>query len=327
MERETHISTPTQDTVHNRTFSSLAACLQSDIPVLVPSFNSPTYLRNMIGQLRALRCQSVIVVDNGSTYPPMLEFLASLSNEITVVLCNENKGARHIFLDRKNYALLPELFCVTDPDLQFNPQLPSDFLAELVCLTQEHAIGKAGFSLDISDRSRLREDDFLIAGKEYKIWEWEEQFWQEPLGLLNGKDQVYRAFIDTTFAVYNKRFFERENPLAAVRVAGRYTCKHLPWYKGTFLPEAEDAFYRRAATRFGNYHKQSGEYASAILLEAYRRRPDLRVAFPEVEDGKHSGLVDWALAVCSRRCEDADYETLKPYAKWFSILGDKERIG
>jgi hypothetical protein len=159
------ISAPTdlRNASGKTTFPSVRACMQTEIPVLIPCFNNPTYLQNMVKQLRALRFRNIIVVDNASTYPPMMEYLSSLSRELTVVLLDENKNARYsTFLDEKNYALLPQYFCVTDPDLEFNAQLPSDFLAELVCLTEKHAVGKAGFSLDISDRSRLREDDFLI---------------------------------------------------------------------------------------------------------------------------------------------------------------------
>lgn len=315
----------TQGAAGNRIFPSVAACLQTEVPVLVPCFNNPTYLRNMVTQLRALRLRNIIIVDNASTYPPMVECLSSLSRELSVVSLTENKGARHISLDEKTYALLPQYFCVTDPDLEFNAQLPSDFLVELVCLTEKHAVGKAGFSLDISDRSQLREDDFWIGGKEIKIWEWEEQFWQEPLERLNGEDQVYRAPIDTTFAVYNKKYLNRENPYEAMRVAGKYTCRHLPWYKETLLPEDEETFYRRTA-RFAYYHKRGAEYALALLLNVHRRRPDLQNAFPEVKDGEYSRLIDWALGVNARRWEDADYEILRPYAKWYSIIGNKERI-
>ena len=323
MEHDAGIPARGQDALRSRTFPSLASSLQVRIPIFIPCFDNPTYLQNTIRQLQALRCENIVVVDNGSSYPPMVELLSALSHEVTVVLGHENRGARHIFMVDKHYALLPELFCVTDPDLQFNPQLPEDFLASLVCLTEDYAVGKAGFSLDISDKSRLREDDFLIAGKKYKIWEWEEQFWKEPLGLLNGEDQIYRAHVDTTFAVYNKKFFRREHLYDGVRVAGKYTCQHLPWYKDTIVPEAEDTYYRRAA-RFGNYHKQSSEYASALLLEIYRRRPDLQLTYPEAKDGKYSGLIEWAMAVSSRQWEDADYETLKPYTKWFATLAEKQ---
>jgi FkbM family methyltransferase len=311
------------DDTAKRVFSSLASCLQSEIPILVPCFNNPTYLRNMVRQLSALKFENIIVVDNASTYPPMEELLSQLSGEVTIVALAENKGARNVFLDDKNYALLPQYFCVTDPDLEFSPHLPSDFLAELVRLTEKHAVGKAGFSVGI-DQASMWQDEYLIGGKKYKMWEWEEQFRQQPLERIDGGEQVYRAPIDTTFAVYNKKYFKSENPLEAVRVAGRYTCQRLPTYKKSIVPESEKAFYRQTS-ECGHYDKQSAEYATALLLTLYRRRPDLQGAFPEVAEGERSRLIEWAVGVSTRAWEDGDYETLLQYAKWYSMINEQTK--
>lgn len=81
----------------NGIFPSVVSCLQADIPVLVPTFNNPTYLTNMVRQLRALRLDNVIVVDNASTYPPMLDLLLQLSREYKVVRNAENYGPRYLF--------------------------------------------------------------------------------------------------------------------------------------------------------------------------------------------------------------------------------------
>jgi hypothetical protein len=89
--------------------------------------------------------------------------------------------------------------------------------------------------------------------------------------------------------------------------------------------ESEGAFYRQpgAKMRFGN-HKQSATRALAILLDVYQRRADLQNAFPEAIDSEYSRLIDWALGVSARRWQDADYETLRPYAKWYSNFSDHE---
>ena len=53
---------------------------------------------------------------------------------------------------------------------------------------------------------------FQIGAQRYQIWQWEAQFWQTPLE-TPGEDPIYRAPIDTTFAIYNKAFFSfRESP-------------------------------------------------------------------------------------------------------------------
>ncbi|MBV8936752.1 MAG: hypothetical protein JO320_18145 [Alphaproteobacteria bacterium] len=163
---------------------------------------------------------------------------------MTVIFQPENKGPHQVFLDPANLALLPQFFCITDPDLLLNPAMPEDFLAQLAAVTERLTVGKAGLAIDIADHSALRQEDFLINDRLWKIWEWEEQFWREPLEPLQGGDPVFRADIDTTFALYNKRFFNADDQAKAVRVAGRYTCRHLPWYKDVGLPPEEERYYR-----------------------------------------------------------------------------------
>jgi|GEM_PF-285641 len=213
-----------------------------DVPVLIPVFNNPTYLGKMIEQLRGIGLTNIIVVDNGSEYPPFLEYLDSLEAKLRVLRLKENRGPRRLFRDAALYDQLPKYFCLTDPDLVFNPDLPSDFLQHLANLTAKYRVGKAGFSLDISEPEKMIATPFQIGNERYRIWEWEAQFWQTRLEEKD--DPAYRAKIDTTFAVYNKEFFSAENFLEAVRVAGRYTARHLPWYADHQLPPEEADFYR-----------------------------------------------------------------------------------
>lgn len=238
-----------------RPYLSLGAALQTDITILIPCFNAVTYARGMVEQLRARGLPRLILVDNASTYPPMREYLAAPGPGVTVITQAENKGPRDIFLDPVSLALLPQFFCVTDPDLVLNPEMPKDFIAQLAALTEGLCIGKAGLALDIADRTAMRQEDFLIGERHWKIWDWEEQFWQEQLDPLREGDPVFRADVDTTFAVYNKRFFDRGAPLKAVRVAGRYTCRHLPWYQDVELPTEEERFYRSHA-RHSNFLRE-----------------------------------------------------------------------
>jgi len=227
--------------------TSIGAARQREIPIFIPCFNAVTYVRGMVEQLRERGLQRIVLVDNASTYPPMRDYLAAPGHGVTVVALTANKGPRDIFLDPANFALLPQFFCVTDPDLILNPAMPDDFLAQLAALTETLSLGKAGLALDITDRDAMRQDEFLISDRRWKIWEWEEQFWQQELEPLPGGDPVFKASIDTSFALYNKRFFKVTEHLEAVRVGGRYTCRHLPWYNDTGLPADEEHFYRTHA--------------------------------------------------------------------------------
>jgi hypothetical protein len=221
--------------------------LRSEIPVYVACFNNPTHVRMMVDQLIGLGFLNIILVDGGSTFPPMLSYFQGLPDYITLVRLTENRGPRFLFQERDSYSLLPNYFCLTDPDLEFNSDLPSDFLSNLIQATEKYEVGKAGFSLYIADQERMVQDLFDFGTEKLKIWEWEAQFWKTPLSRTSGGDQIYRAQIDTTFALYNKNYFDPANHLNAVRIADRFTCRHLPWYADKRLSIEEEDFYRETA--------------------------------------------------------------------------------
>lgn len=106
----------------------------------------------------------------------------------------EDKGPTDIIVDPANFVLLPQFFCITDPDLSLNSAMPEDFLAQLAALAERLSIGKAGLALDIADRSAVRQEDFLTGDRHWKIWDWEEQFWQElPEGYRDNRSKAVRV--------------------------------------------------------------------------------------------------------------------------------------
>lgn len=221
-------------------YSSLTECAFSEIPIIIPAFNNPTYVRRMLVQLFAHDLHDTIVIDNNSTAPEMQRSFFLAKN---VVQLSENRGPHYIFSEAREFDALPNIFCLTDPDLTFNRRLPNNFLNILVDLTEEFQIGKVGLALDISDQTNMRNDNFTNGETTCKIWEWEEKFWTDNVGSTLSGEPIYRAPIDTTFAVYNKKYYSRERFYEALRVAGRYTCKHLPWYNDNGIPEQESAYY------------------------------------------------------------------------------------
>jgi hypothetical protein len=237
-----------------RSYTSLAASIASDIPVYIPTFNNPTYLANMIRQLKEWNINNIIIIDNGSKYDVMLRLLERMERTNKVIRFERNFGPRYIIRDMDNLSQLPELFCVTDPDLEFNPRMPQNFIHTLLQITNKFRIGKAGLALDIQDRQLMKQEKFMCVGNPYYIWEWESQFWAKPLGESEDGSPLFKADIDTTFAVYNKKFYRpytffdkirrRQTFLNAIRLGGNYTCKHLPWYRDSKLPVAEEEFYK-----------------------------------------------------------------------------------
>jgi hypothetical protein len=258
-------------------FSSVASYLQAEVPVFVPCFNNATYSGRMVSQLRGLGFRRIVLMDGGSTYPPMRDLLTSPGDSVSVVSLPDNPGPYHLFKDPATFALLPRHFCITDPDLAFNPAMPADFLGDLAALAARERIGKAGLALDLSQRETMRDVPFPIAGRSWQIWEWEEQFWRNELPPLRpGGDPVYRADIDTTFALYDRNHFDAERHTEAVRLAGRFTCRHLPWYRDNELPQEEEEFYRK--TELFSYFFKAAHPASPAPAQAPQP-----LAAPEIE--------------------------------------------
>jgi Glycosyl transferase family 2 len=230
------------------------AAEQCIVPCLIPAFNNPTYVRQTIAQLARFPDLKLFILDNGSTYGPMLEFCAEADRgrygDTKVLRLGCNAGPRAAWY---NLLDMPKFFCITDPDLELNPELPDDFVRRLIDLTEIYQIGKAGFALNLADRDRMWQNTFRHCEGWMTIWEAETRHWRVPLPDHPAiGEPLFLANIDTTFAVYNKTWFDIRHPWDAVRVAGRYTCRHLPWYKDTGLPAEEEEFYRQA-TEFSYY--------------------------------------------------------------------------
>ena len=225
----------------------------AEVPVLVPCFNNPTYCDQMLKQLQALGFDDVTFVDNASDSEPMRDWLKqTAASGVRVDLLPENLGPHRSIFTPERLRLLPRWFCVTDPDLAFNPALPVDFLSTMAASMLRHDICKAGFALDISNRRALKQEKFEIGGNQVQVWEWEKQFWENRLDFTHGGDPVFLASVDTTFALYDRDTFKIGNLLRSLRIAGRFTAEHLPWLAKPMVSAEETRIYR-SSQKFSYY--------------------------------------------------------------------------
>lgn len=232
------------------------------IPVLIISYNNHEFAANTVAQLERLGIDDIVVLDNASDREETRAWLDTLRCR---VVRNEGNFGHLCWTRPEIYDTLPDRFCVTDPDLQFHPDLPADFLATLCELSERHGAMKVGFALDLSDADRMFQYPDYHLGQ--SIAQWEGKFW---LHRLQGESlEVYRAEVDTTFHVFNKR----GNPQVQLRVAGRFTAKHLPWYlENPVIPaEGMTALYRTASrvstiARFHLRHQEERQAAPDVHL-------------------------------------------------------------
>ena len=199
------------------------------IPILIICYNNYKYVENTIQQLisiDSLLCD-IIIVNNNSNDADTLKYLDQVKlkylNEIKIINNESNNGPWINYeCNTHIYDTLPDKFILTDPDLQFNENLPKNFIEEMIKLSDKYNCQKIGFALDISDHDKM----FTVKYVDSKtIYEWEEQFWKEKI--TNENYELYRAQTDTTFCLVNKNGDWNNN----MRIANNFTCKHLPWYK------------------------------------------------------------------------------------------------
>jgi glycosyltransferase involved in cell wall biosynthesis len=231
---------------------SNARTLTNSIPIYIPTFNNPTYLLNFIKQLEKNDAKNLVVIDNNSTYPPMKECLSIIEQKYKVVRLDQNFGPHYILRNKQFYQSLPELFCLSDPDLEFSTSLPVDFINELKIISEVHKVGKVGLALEILSSEEVMHSDLFLDGQKVGAIEYEQQFWTNNIGKNQTGDDLYRTTLDTTFALYNKTYFDPEDRYTAIRVAGKFTAKHLGSLSNSIVPKSESNYYK-SLTRYSYF--------------------------------------------------------------------------
>ncbi|HEX7869335.1 MAG TPA: hypothetical protein VF455_04405, partial [Chryseobacterium sp.] len=95
-----------------------------------------------------------------------------------------------------------------------------------------------------------------------KVQNWEKQFWQHTF-----EDNVYFAYIDTTFALYKPKFpktiLNLFKFMTAIRIAGAFTCKHGGWYVDPNNLTEENLFYMKTAHQSSSWKiDEEGQHTS-----------------------------------------------------------------
>lgn len=209
------------------------------VTVIINNCNLLTWPRAMVGEIESFSSLAeILVVDNGSTYPPLLDWYATLPHEVVRLA---NIGHKAPWMPEVKARVKTRHYAVTDPDLDL-AATPRDCLDHLrSCLERYPAAGKVGLGLRI--------DDVPANSPWYPhVNDLEKSYWQLPL--LEGG--VRPAPVDTTFAIYDKKLLDRHE-VCGGRTDTPYTARHLPWYLGLDQWDAEFTYYIEHATRSSSY--------------------------------------------------------------------------
>ena len=206
---------------------------KKNMTVVIIGFNQYTYIKNMVKQIEKYT-NDIVVIDNCSTFPELLKYY---KNDYKYTLLKMDKNYGHKVYEKSviNY-IIGDVYILTDPDLEFNKNLPDNFIEEMINISNYFEAEKVGFALLI-DSDDIR-NDVTSFGK--SIIDFEKQYWM--CKFYYPKHELYSAAIDTTFCLIN-----RQNKGGHYRIAGDYVCKHLPWHKGfeKKLIKGEYEFYKK----------------------------------------------------------------------------------
>lgn len=209
------------------------------IPIIIISYNRLNDLQKLISFLLERKHKNIVIVDNQSTYPPLLDYYKKISDRVTVKRMNRNYGHLVFWKNTDLYNQYRKgYYIVTDSDIIPNSKLPDNYIEQLRILLDSHKeVSKVGFALQIDDLP----DSFK---QKQAVINWEKQFWNNEIA-----KSLYQAPLDTTFAIYPPYFnnLNFDTFYKAIRVNADFTARHGGWYIDNDNLTEEDIYYYKTA--------------------------------------------------------------------------------
>lgn len=215
---------------YNLAHSKLSEDDLKHIPVIINNRNRYTYLLMLISWLEKNGMTNIIVLDNDSTYVPLLKYYEE--TEHRVIRAERNGGPFAIWQTAELTEITKGFYIYTDSDVVPNDTASFESIKRMYeRLKGDLTIDKIGFALRIDDlpnHFKLKRD----------VIDWESQFWKQ-------KDEkgFWIAKVDTTFALYAP-YAKGGGECKALRTDFPNVAAHMPWYENSSTPTEEDIYYR-----------------------------------------------------------------------------------
>ena len=183
------------------------------IPIIINNRNLLTWTRKMVGKIKTYdNVGDIIIVDNKSTYEPLLEWYNTKPCDI---IFTDNLGHTCPWLSGVVNSLNSEYYIVSDSDMGLD-DTPLDTITYLFDKMQELKLNKIGLGLNRD--LVLEKHPYYGHINSYETGRYENS------RLVSG---VYLDVeIDTTFALYNIS----QHFCGGASTWNPYVAKHYPWY-------------------------------------------------------------------------------------------------
>ena len=247
------------------------------LQLYIISHDNAIYVENTLKQLADLEYpeELIHIVDNASQYKNILQLkkLNKKYEKIVIHYLETNIGP-HIF-KYKELLILPDKFIITDPDLQYNPEMPKNFCEILHEISVTYQSYKVGLALKIDDYHLFA--DAIVHKTELP-------FWKNKVN--SDKYNMYYSQIDTTFCLINEDFKnstmispkKKKTVTRCIRVADNFTASHIPWYKKSLLNDGET---------YNMYHKNPWSNLHRLVFPSLHKqynmvlKNDVYILFPK----------------------------------------------
>ncbi|MBR6868966.1 MAG: glycosyltransferase family 2 protein [Bacteroidales bacterium] len=207
------------------------------IPIVINNYNRLDCLQKLIIALEDRGYTDIHILDNQSTYPPLLAWYETCPYDI--IRLDRNIGYLAIWESGVYNRFKRSFYVYTDSDVVPDENCPEDFMERFLKVLRKYPrCLKVGFGLRIDDLP----DSFA---QKQAVLANEERFWETSL-----EEGLYKAQIDTTFALYRPFCYGPANDHhLMIRTGNPYIARHLPWYIDSANLSEEDQYYIQAAKR------------------------------------------------------------------------------
>lgn len=219
--------------------------------IVINNRNRLTTTKNMVEKLLSINPnEEIIIIDNASSYPPLIEWYSTLTD--VKVIFTKNLGHLALWamgLDKE----LGEHFIYTDADIILPDSLPLDWKEIMFDVMNRYPeYKKIGLALKIDDLPEHYR-------YKYQVMRNEARWWLEKI-----EDNVFKADTDTTFALMQNF---GDNCYKSLRLARPdLTCRHHGWYLNLNELDEEERYYidhletSKVTTQYSKQHKDPSKY-------------------------------------------------------------------
>ncbi|WP_297569140.1 glycosyltransferase [uncultured Anaerovibrio sp.] len=287
------------------------------IPIFINSRDRLSFLRQQIDWLLVAGYSNIYILDNDSTYPPLLEYYKDIEEKVNVIYLKKNLGYKALWKSGiLNVLNIQTPYAYTDPDIVPVEECPHDVLKKMVMILRQYPyIKKVGFG--------LKTDDITFEGRAEALAH------EKPRMTTLVEDELYFGVIDTTFALY--RNYRHYNAYATLRLAGDCMARHLPWYMDYKKMSEEEAYYARHATNdystwmvLKNNGKVERKTFTSIIILSYNALEYTQLCIESIR--KHTRPGTYEIIVIDNASTDGSVQWLKEQ-KDIRLIRNDENVG